>query len=61
VKKLGRIEKGAGHRVTGKRTRQAKGAGWERVHVCVDDATRIAYVEVLLDEKARKSTSTRGW
>jgi transposase InsO family protein len=53
VKKLGRIEKGAGHRVTGKRTRQAKGVGWERVHVCVDDATRIAYVEVLPDEKAR--------
>jgi transposase InsO family protein len=53
VKKLVRIEKGAGHRVTGKRTRQAKGAGWERVHVCIDDATRPAYVEVLPDEKAR--------
>jgi transposase InsO family protein len=53
VKKLVRIEKGAGHRVTGKRTRQAQGAGWERVHVCVDDATRLAYVEVLPDEKAR--------
>jgi transposase InsO family protein len=53
VKKLVRIEKGAGHRLTGKRTRQAKGAGWERVHVCVDDATRLAYVEVLSDEKAR--------
>src|SRR3954447_4206672 len=55
VKKLVRIEKGAGHRATGKRTRQAKGAGWERVHVCVDDATRLAYVEVLPDEKARTS------
>ncbi len=53
VKKLVRIEKGAGHRVTGKRTSQAKGAGWERVHVCVDDATRLAYVEVLSDEKGR--------
>ena len=53
VKKLVRIEKGAGHRVTGKRTSQAKGAGWERVHVCVDDATRLPYVEVLADEKAR--------
>ena len=53
VKKLVRIEKGAGHRVTGKRTSQARGAGWERVHVCVDDATRLAYVEVLSDEKAR--------
>jgi transposase InsO family protein len=55
VKKLVRIEKGAGHRVTGKRTRQAKGVGWERVHVCVDDATRLAYVEVLPDEKAKTS------
>jgi transposase InsO family protein len=53
VKKLVRIEKGAGHRVTGRRTSQAKGAGWERVHVCVDGATRLAYVEVLPDEKAR--------
>jgi transposase len=53
VKKLVRIEKGAGHRVTGKRTTQARGAGWERVHVCVDDATRLAYVEVLPNEKAK--------
>ena len=52
VKKLVRIEKGAGHRVTGRRTSQARGAGWEFVHVCVDDATRLAYVEVLGDEKA---------
>jgi transposase InsO family protein len=51
VKKLVRIERGAGHRLTGKRTWQAKGAGWEFVHVCVDDATRLAYVEVLPDEK----------
>jgi len=53
VKKLVRIDKGAGHRVTGKRTSQAKGAGWEFVHVCVDDATRLVYVEVLGDEKAK--------
>ncbi|MEX2107491.1 MAG: IS481 family transposase [Solirubrobacterales bacterium] len=53
VKKLVRIQRGAGHRITGRRTYQAKGAGWERVHVCVDDATRLAYVEVLGDEKAR--------
>lgn len=32
----------AGHRVTGKRTRRAKGAGWERVHVRIDDTTRLA-------------------
>ena len=61
VKKLGRISaKGAGHRVTGKRNTEIKrrkgGAlrtGWERVHVCVDDATRLAYVEVLPDEKTK--------
>jgi transposase InsO family protein len=61
IKKLGRI-RGAGHRVTGKRTqrrttytpdgRRIGDAGWEFVHVCVDDATRLAYVEVLPDEKA---------
>src|SRR5205809_952070 len=53
VKKLVRIGTGAGHRMTGKRTKHARGIGWEFVHVCVDDATRLAYVEVLGDEKAR--------
>ncbi|KAA0274129.1 MAG: IS481 family transposase [Acidobacteria bacterium] len=53
VKKLVRISDGAGHRMTGKRTTQARGVGWEFVHVCVDDATRIAYVEVLTDEKGK--------
>jgi transposase InsO family protein/transposase len=54
VKKLGRIgQRGAGHRATGNRGRgqRSRGAGWEYVHVCVDDATRLAYVEVLQDEK----------
>jgi transposase InsO family protein len=61
VKKLGRIgARGAGHRVTGNRRGQLKvsreglqrrATGWEFVHVCVDDATRLAYVEVLGDEK----------
>ena len=58
VKKLGRI-RGAGHRMTGSRASQKRTrvnakltgvAGWEFVHVCVDDATRLAYVEVLEDE-----------
>ena len=53
VKKLVRIERGAGHRVTGKHTKHARAVGWEFVHVCVDDAIRLAYVEVLGDEKAR--------
>jgi transposase InsO family protein len=54
VKKLGRIERGAGHRATGNRGpgQRARGAGWEYVHVCIDDCTRLAYVEVLPDEKA---------
>jgi transposase len=64
VKKLGRIQGGYGKRVRqdGRRhnhryVRDAEGrrrmqTGWEFVHVCVDDATRLAYVEVLADEKA---------
>jgi transposase InsO family protein/transposase len=53
VKKLGRFAR-PGHRVTGSRSdrRDAGKKGWEFVHVCVDDATRLAYVEVLTDEKA---------
>jgi transposase InsO family protein len=62
VKKLGRIGPNrAGHRVTGRRLsnrgrtdaagRVRRSVGWEFVHVCVDDATRLAYVEVLGDEK----------
>ena len=50
VKRLVRID-GAGHRVTGNRRGQAKGIGCEYVHVCIDDATRLAYVEVLDNEK----------
>jgi transposase InsO family protein len=51
VKKLGRIGR-PGHRVNGDRRTRSRGIGWEFVHVCVDDATRLAYVEVLDDEKA---------
>jgi len=50
VKKLGRIAR-PGHRVNGDRTTRARGIGWEFVHVCIDDATRLAYVEVLDDER----------
>jgi transposase InsO family protein len=52
VKKLGRV-KGLGHRVTGHHAgvHRNRGIGWEFVHVCVDDYTRLAYVEVLADEK----------
>ena len=50
-KKLGRIQ-GVGHRILGDRRRRSKGVGWEFVHVCVDDAIRVSYAEVLPDEKA---------
>lgn len=54
IKKLGRITRPVGrlgHRVTGLRGFRAHGkAGWEFVHVAIDDATRLAYAEVLPDE-----------
>ena len=65
VKKLGRISGGAGHRATGDRRRQgssdhsARTTGWEYVHVAIDDATRLVYVEVLADEKAVTPPATR--
>jgi transposase InsO family protein len=64
VKKLGRIQGGAGWRVRDRRQHynrtfidsdgfKRRTVGWEYVHVAVDDATRLAYVEVLSDEKAK--------
>jgi len=52
TKKLGRIA-GIGHRITGDRTGQSnrRGTGWEFLHVAVDDASRLAYTEVLTSEK----------
>ena len=50
TKKLGRIER-TGHRINGDRTTRSPGAGWEYVHICIDDCSRLAYVEVLPDEK----------
>ena len=63
VKKLGRIQGGPGKRITGvqrnpRRTRvdrdghNRKIIGWEYVHIAIDDCTRLAYAEVLPDEKA---------
>jgi transposase InsO family protein/transposase len=54
VKKLGRIGR-PGHRVNGDRSTRTRGIGWEYVHVAVDDATRLAYVEVLPDEQATRA------
>jgi transposase InsO family protein len=50
VKKLGRIGR-IGHRIHGDYRQRARGVGWEYVHVAIDDATRVAYVEVLPDER----------
>ena len=50
IKKLGRIER-PGHRITGNRRDTVKGAGWEFVHVAIDDASRLLYAEVLADER----------
>jgi len=52
VKKLGRISGFHGHRITGDRSKRRVGAGWDYVHVAIDDRTRIAYAEVLRDETA---------
>ena len=51
IKKLGRFEK-PGHRVTGDRTGQSnnRGVGWEFVHVCVDDHSRLAFSQIHPDE-----------
>ena len=53
IKRLGRFER-IGHRITGDRTGQsnARGVGWEYVHVCIDDASRIAFTDIFPDEKA---------
>jgi transposase InsO family protein len=67
VKKLGRITSGAGHRVHGGpqhytgRHLDAAGrlrgtAGWEFVHIAIDDYSRLAYAEVLTDETAATAT-----
>lgn len=49
IKKLARIGH-VGHRITGDRHGRRQGIGWEYVHVCIDDCSRVAYAEVLADE-----------
>lgn len=66
IKKLGRFAQ-IGHRITGDRTRQSSsrgrrggqswGAGWEYVHVCIDDASRLAFSQVRADEKKESAVS----
>jgi transposase InsO family protein len=54
IKKLGRFN-GVGHRITGDRKGQSngRGIGWEYLHLAIDDHSRVAYSEILPDEKRR--------
>ena len=56
IKKLGKI-RGVGHRITGDKRKRARGVGWEFVHVAIDDASRLAYVEVLADERGNTAAA----
>jgi transposase InsO family protein len=56
AKKLGRIARPS-HRVTGNRRDQARGVGWDHVHVAVDDASRLAYTEILSSEGQQDATA----
>jgi transposase InsO family protein len=58
IKKLGRFDR-VGHRITGDRTGQsnARGIGWEFVHVCIDDNSRIAFSQVLPNEKKESAVA----
>ena len=54
IKKLGKIKR-IGKRIHGDRSIRSRGAGWEFVHVCIDDHSRVSYVEILPNE--RKETA----
>ncbi len=45
-----------GHRITGDRSKRGRKAGWEFLHVCVDGHSRLAYSEMLPDEKAASAS-----
>src|SRR5882757_2316839 len=57
IKKLGRFDQ-IGHRITGDRRQgQSRGAGWEFVHVCIDDASRLAFSQIRRDEKKESAVA----
>jgi transposase len=58
IKKLGRFDR-VGHRITGDRTGQSnsRGIGWEFVHVAIDDASRIAFSQIMLDQKKESAVA----
>jgi transposase InsO family protein len=57
IKKLGRFER-VGHRITGDRQKGvSRGAGWEFVHVSIDDASRLAFSQILPDERKESAVA----
>jgi transposase InsO family protein len=56
IKKLGRFDR-VGHRITGNRQSNSRGIGWEFVHVCIDDASRLAFSRILPDEKKESAVA----
>jgi transposase InsO family protein len=62
TKKLGRIG-AVGHRITGRHSgiiNRHRGIGWEFLHVCIDDASRLAYTEILADERKESAVAFLG-
>jgi transposase InsO family protein len=59
IKKLGRIGS-VGHRIAGRQTgvvNRHTGIGWEFVHVCIDDASRVAFVQVMADQRKESAVA----
>ena len=59
IKKLGRIGS-VGHRITGRQTgvvNRHLGIGWEYVHVCIDDASRVAFVQVMANQRKESAVA----
>ena len=56
IKKLGRFDR-VGHRITGDRQNKSRGVGWEYVHVCIDDASRVAFSQILPDQKKESAVA----
>ena len=59
IKKLGRIGS-IGHRITGRQTGAVNrhlGIGWEYFHICIDDASRIAFVQVMADQRKESAVA----
>ena len=57
IKKLGRFDR-VGHRITGNPQQgKSRGAGWEYVHVCIDDASRLAFSQILPNERKESAVA----